>query len=111
MRRCRLVSLRTGRDFGAVYGFRELLMFNARVLCSSVLMLALMQACGGCGDVPIPGCPVDTVDVDGICRRGCSSNDQCLASERCELALGACMRNDAPPAAPQIVEFTVMPAV
>lgn len=64
-------------------------------LCSAprslwpVVGVALLGACSTAQ--PIEGCPPGAVLAEGQCRPTCTSSAECLATERCDLTLGACV--------------------
>ncbi|MCK6550126.1 hypothetical protein L6R52_30100, partial [Myxococcota bacterium] len=82
---------------------------------SSLRPFALVLALGplfACSEAALPPCPPGTLDADGLCRRGCSADTECLDTETCSPALGVCVRRDVtpPPDPPRIVRFTADPS-
>ncbi|MCC7386018.1 MAG: hypothetical protein IT384_29490 [Deltaproteobacteria bacterium] len=53
--------------------------------------IGLLGACSTAQ--PIEGCPPGAVLAQGQCRPTCTRSAECLATERCDLTLGACVLN------------------
>lgn len=65
------------------------------LLCFPLVLAACSDA------APIEGCPPGSISSGGACRPTCARTEECLATETCDLAIGACVpRSDGGPSKP-----------